>query len=73
MDSTVVYYEHQQVAQESIINVSLAHQTPQEEEGKEGSGDHAYSELFSWNAIIAKNVTDNRKNCMAGHTRVPQV
>ena len=36
--------------------------------GKEESGDHAYIESFSRNAIIAKNVTDNCKICMAGHT-----
>ena len=47
--------------------VSLTRQTPQSK-GKEGSGDHAYSESFSWNAIISKYVIDNRKNSMAGHT-----
>ena len=37
---------------------------------KEGSGDYADSESFSWNVKIAKNVTDSRKNCMVSHMRV---
>ena len=41
--------------------------------GKEESGDHVYIELFSWNAIIAKNVKDIHKNCKAGHMCVLQV
>ena len=49
--------------------VSLVHQTPQSK-GKEGSGDHVYSESFSWNTIIVKDVTDNCKNGMASHTCV---
>ena len=40
---------------------------------KEGSGDHAFHESFSWNAIVTKNVTDNHKNHTAGHTHAPQV
>ena len=51
---------------------SLARHTPQSKR-KEGSGDLAYSELFARNAIITKNVTDNRKNCTAGYKCAPKV
>ena len=68
----VVYRQCSPIA-ETRLQTSLTHHTPPIIKRKEGSGDLAYSMLFARNAIIAKNLMDDRKYCMAGYVRTPQV